>query len=272
MAGDSVQDAVDTSVDTDVDTSTDDADDISWGDMVDQGSSNEDNSDDDDSDSKEDVAEETNDEEASESEEESDDEADSDNTADEEDKSDTGKPDPDKAREAFKERELRRQIQKEERERQEAKTLDRYLSEANDDEDELARRQLQVDSYNINKEKAALNQDKLESGIARAKADIALLSSTDPVIQEELGRALDEFQANSIEINEHGDIVSVKQDVYQYLKNKADSIERIRGIGAREESKKKATQKSRAMTPPSAKPKTKVDPDMAAFDEEMNRY
>lgn len=270
------QDAADTSVDASVDTSTD-----SLEEAMDDGTSFETEDDNqaetsDVADESEDTSDfdETDDNVADKTDEESvDEEAEAEDTAAKDEKPKKGEADPDKARNAFKERELRRQIQKEEREKQEKITLDRYLKEANDDEDELARRQLQVESYNINKERAALNEEKIISGITKAKADIPLLSSTDPTVQEEIGNAVDDFEAMYVVKNEYGDVVEVKADVYQYLQRKADSISKLTGIGARQESQNKEKQKSRTMTAPSAKPKTgKSDPEMDAFDEEAKRY
>ncbi len=276
MADNTATDAPDTSVADEVDTSTDIEE------ALEDGPSFEDETDNQADESNEEESEDTSDfdeedvakdkEESKEESESEEDEAEAEDTAA---KGDTkkGEADPDKARDAFKERELRRQIQKEEREKQEAITLDRYLKEAKDDDDELARRALQIEAYNVAKERAVLNEEKLVSGITKAKADIPLLSSTDPIIQEQLGEALDEFQATRVVLNEYGDIVGVKEDVYQYLQRKANSISKLTGIGARQESQNKAKQKSRTMTTPSAKPKQgKSDPEMDAFDAEAARW
>lgn len=280
MADKTAQDATDTSVDESVDTSTDDVEEA-----MDDDTSFETEEDNQADESKEEESEDTSDfdegaddvaDKPEEKEEpEKPDESAEEETADEEaedtaaEKPKKGEPDLDKAREAA----LERKIRKEEREKQEKLTLDRYLKEAKDDEDELARRQLQVESYNINKERAALNEEKLVSGVTKAKADIALLSSKDPVVQEELGNAIDDFEAMYVVKNKYGDIVEVKADVYQYLQRKAGSISKLTGIGARQESQNKAKQKSRTMTPPSTKPKEgKNDPEMDAFDEEANRW
>lgn len=186
-------------------------------------------------------------------------------TPSESDKDTKGEPDPDKAREAY----LRRKIQREEREKAERITLDQYLKDAEGDEAESAKRQLEVEAYAIAKERAAINEEKLTNSVLRAKAEIPLLSSTDPVVQEALGRALDNFQAMYVETNQYGDVLGVKADVYQYLKAEADTISRLTGVGARQESQKKAATKARTLTPPSRAPKPeKVDPDLAAFDEE----
>lgn len=264
------QDAADTSVDASVDTSTDDTDvsledvEVELSDIEESGETSTEEADDDDAEEsdKSDTEAEAEDEEAT-----------AQDIVATDEKTKKGEADPDKARDAFKERELRRQIQKEEREKQEAVTLGRYLKEAKDDEEELSRRQNQVESYNINKQRAALNEDKVVAGITKAKADIALLSSTDPIVQEEIGNAVDDFEAMYIVKNEYGDIVEIKADIYQYLQSKADSISRLTGIGVRQESQNKAKQKSRAMTPPSAKPKeSKSDPDMDSFDQEATRW
>lgn len=262
--------AQDTDTTVDVDTSTDTSDDSSLEDievsLEDMESSEEDVTEEPEEETEESEAK----DETEDTEEETVDEEAEDTTAK---KPEEGKPDPDKARQAFEERELRRQIQKEEREKQERITLDRYLKEAQDDQEELEARALQVERYNINKEKAVLNEQKLTAGITRAKAEIELLRDTDPVVQEALGDALDNFQAMNVVLNDQGDIVDVRGDVFQYLQRTADSIAKLRGVGARQESKNKAKQKSRAMTPPSAKPKeSKADPMMEGFDEEAGKW
>ncbi len=175
------------------------------------------------------------------------------------------------AHEAFKRREAERKL-REERESREKENLDRYLAEAEDDEAELAKRQLEVERFNTMKERIALNQDRLDVGIQKASIEIQKIANGDPVVLEAFAEALDDFEATRIVKDKYGNPVEVKDDVYQYLLKKADSIKKLTGIGAREQTKQKANEKMRTVTRPTRTPKEKpVDPDMEAFDEMANR-
>lgn len=176
------------------------------------------------------------------------------------------------AQEAFRRREAERKL-REERESREKETLDRYLQEAQDDDTELAKRQLEVQQYNLRKEAISLNADKLDVGIQRAAAEIDLLRSDDPVVQTAFKEALDDFEAMFVVKDQHGNPVEVKADVYQYLHKKADSIRQLTGIGARQQVKQKAKEKSATIPRPSKAPKApKVDEDLLAFDEEASKW
>jgi hypothetical protein len=76
-----------------------------------------------------------------------------------------------------------------------------------------------------------------------------------------------------VQYDANGDPVNVKGDVYQYLQTEADSIQRLLNTGARTQTKAKAKAKDRTETLPTRAPKEpKVDPDLAAFDEEVSKW
>ncbi len=140
-----------------------------------------------------------------------------------------------------------------------------YLQAAEDDQ-QLAVRQLQVDAYN---NRVEFNQSKLESGIERAVANIDLLSKGAPEVKAELLRSVDDFERLYVKYDANGDPVQVTGDVYQYLTERADSIRRLTDVGARQSTKDRNNAKTRTITTPSKTPKeSKVDPDLAAFEEE----
>jgi hypothetical protein len=145
----------------------------------------------------------------------------------------------------------------------------KYIDEANDNH-ELALRQLQVDAYN---NKVERNQSKLESGLEKAVASIDLFTKGTPEQKEQLLREVDKFEALYVTKDNNGDPIDVRGDVYQYLKTEADSISRLAGVGARQQTNSKKNEQSRTLTPPVRTPKQpKVDPDLAAFDEEAKKY
>lgn len=132
---------------------------------------------------------------------------------------------------------------------------------------EEAVRQLQIDAYN---NRITTNHSKLESGLDRAIADIDLFSKGSQAVKEELVNALDEYERLYVVRDENGDPVEVKADIYTFYQQKADSIRRILNEGAVKEAKDKTILRAKTDTVPSRKPKTpKVDPDLAAFDEEV---
>lgn len=145
----------------------------------------------------------------------------------------------------------------------------KYLDEAEDNRD-LALRQLQVDAYN---NKVESNQNKLTNGIERAVSSIDLFQTGAPEVKEALANALEKFEQMYVSYDSNGDPVAVKGDVYEYLQNEADSIRKILSIGARNQSKAKTNAKARTETLPTRAPKEpKVDPDLAAFDEEVAKW
>jgi hypothetical protein len=145
-----------------------------------------------------------------------------------------------------------------------------YIADAAESADpmELAVRQLQVDGYNNTVEAVS---NKLTNSYERALTDFPVLKTDDPVIQAEIDAAIDAFQATSLTIDSYGNATEVRGDLYATLKAKADSIEKLTGIKAERQEKGKAKEKSKTLTPPRRAPKQpKVDPDLAAFDEEAN--
>jgi len=175
------------------------------------------------------------------------------------------------AAEAFKTREAERKL-REEQGKREDENLKRYLEEAGDDETERKERQLDVDGYNLQKERASITQEKLQVGIERAVGTIDLFQIGTDEQKEALAESLDDFEKMYVKTDKAGNPVEVTSDVYQHLLKKADSIRKLSEVGARQSRKDKSKAKTRTITPPSNKPKeAKVDPDMAAFDEEANR-
>ena len=174
------------------------------------------------------------------------------------------------AHEAFKRREAERKL-RDEREQREKENLDRYLEEAQDDEVELAKRQTEVDRHLIQKERISINADKLDVGIRRFAAENELLKTGDSVVQEAIAEALDDFEAMYVVKDKQGNPLEVKADVYQYLQKKADSIQKLTGIGARQQTKQKANEKMRTVTRPTRTPKEPtVDKDVQDFEDAFN--
>lgn len=140
-----------------------------------------------------------------------------------------------------------------------------YLQAAEDDQ-QAAVRQLQIDAYN---NRVEFNANKLESGVDKAVANIDLFTKGSPEVKQELLRAVDDFEKLYVKYDANGDPVQVTGDVYQYLTERADSIRRLTDVGARQNAKDKSNAKTRTFTAPSKAPKeAKVDPDLAAFNEE----
>jgi hypothetical protein len=161
---------------------------------------------------------------------------------------------------------------KEEREARERDDLQRYLDEAQDDQEELARRELQVEKYNLDKEKAQIATEKLEIGLDRAISEIDLFRTGSDEVKEELANSLDDFERMYVSRDGNGNVVEVRADIHQYLKTKSESIRRLTGIGAQQEAKAKKVAKSRTDTPPTRTPKEPAtDPYLEAFLEEANR-
>lgn len=161
------------------------------------------------------------------------------------------------ARIAFQEREAKRQAK--------SQAQSDYVAGAEDDRD-LALRQLQIDAYN---NKIESNSNKLQNSLDKAVAGIDLFTKGTDIEKAELADSLDDFEALYVKRDQNGDPIEVKADVYEYLQKKAESIRRLTGVGARQQEQDKSNTKSRTIAPPNAKPKvTKVDPDLAAFDDE----
>lgn len=146
-----------------------------------------------------------------------------------------------------------------------------YVAEAKQNEDPLdtAVRQLQVDAYNNAVER---NESTLRNDYQRALNDFEVLRTSDPAIQAEIDQAIDAFQAQYVKVDNYGNPIEVTEDLYATLQAKADSIAKLTGIRSTNQEKNKSKEKSKTLTTPSRAPKEpKVDPDLAAFDEEANK-
>lgn len=182
-----------------------------------------------------------------------------------------GEPDPEMAKEAFKRREAERKLREEQQKREE-ENLQRYLDDAQDDEVELANRKIEVDKYLLTKERSSVLEKSLQVDIEKAMNDLGL-KKVDEVTNNFLLRRLDEFEKSRVVTDGNGNILAVNGDVYQYLKEEMDSIQAFRSSGAREQTKKKSSEKARTIPKPTRTPKEKpVDDDMEAFDEEANKW
>lgn len=163
----------------------------------------------------------------------------------------------------------RRIAERAEKERLRQEAQDKYLESAEDDKD-LALKQLQIDAYN---NKVERNSDRLKTGIDRALADIDLFRDGSPEVKEYLISKVDEFEKQYVSYSSTGDPLEVKADVYEYLQKEADTIRRLVDVGARKNAVDKQNQKAKTIPRPSKTPKEpKVDPDLAAFDEEVAKY
>lgn len=174
--------------------------------------------------------------------------------------------------EAAKRRIAEKQL-KEEREAREKADIQRFLSEAEDDREELARREVEVEKFLLQKEKTSLNEERLRVSLDRAAADIDLFRTGSDEVKEELAKSLDDFERMYVTRDDKGNVLEVRGDVYQFLTDKAESIHRLTGIGARQESQNKKKTRARTDTLPSKKPKeSKEDPMLKAFYDAANEY
>lgn len=204
-------------------------------------------------------------------EEETDESGEEEDTTSESDEKPDEKSQKELAHEAFKRREAERKLREAEQ-KQEQANIQRYLDEAKDDEEELAKRQLDVNTYTLNKERSAVLQEKLDVSMQKAVLELGL-KSMDKATTDYIGRRLDEFEATRVLKDQRGNVVEVRGDVYQYLKEEMDSIQSFRSSGAREQTKKKAVEKTRTVLKPTRTPKeAPADDGMDAFAEEANRY
>jgi hypothetical protein len=137
-------------------------------------------------------------------------------------------------------------------------------------EEELAVRELQVEAYN---NKVDRNTNKLTTDYERALKDFDVLRDPNPAIQAEVDAAIDAYQATAVRIDSFGNPIDVKGSLYDFLQTKADSIKRLTGLGAQEQIKSKAKERTKVTAVPSRAPKAaKADADIDAFDEEASRY
>lgn len=157
-----------------------------------------------------------------------------------------------------------RRIAEREARQQELQTRQQqYLQDAEDDKD-LALRQLQVDAYN---NRVDFNKSKLETGVDKAIASIDLFTKGTDEQKEYLAQSLDDFERMFVTYDEMGNPIDVRGNVEQFLQERAETARRLAGVGARTQTKAKATQSSKTLTPPSRAPKEpKVDSDLTDFD------
>lgn len=234
-------------------------------------------SDEDSEDTEEDDAAETDEDSEEQSDDNSDEtEAEEEDTASEEseekqDKPKKGEPDPELAKEAALRRRAERKLREAQQQR-ETEQLQQYLQDAADDEVELAKREREVNQYYLAKERSEVLAEKLDVSIQKAVLDLKL-DRKDEAVMNFIGRRLDEFEATRVIRDQNGNILDVRGDVYQYLKDELGSIQSFRSSGAREQTKKKAKEKAAVIPKPTRTPKEKpVDEDMAAFDEEADKW
>lgn len=251
-------DAIDTSVSEDTSNDTDDIDleDIEV-DVADIQSE-------DDEDTAEDTeAEEATEDDTDDSEEDTDSEAD---TSDD----DSEQTDEQSQAEHNKQMYQQRQQEKQARENRIREAQADYVADAQQSEDPLAAavRQLEVDAYNNTVER---NETRVQTDYQRAMADFSVLQTTDPVIQQEIDATIDAFQSQHVLIDQYGNPLEIRGNLYATLQAKADSIEKLTGIRNQRQEQSKSKEKSKTLTVPRRAPqKAKVDPDMAAFDEEAD--
>ncbi len=170
------------------------------------------------------------------------------------------------------EREARKKADEAHKQAEDA-TVERYLRDAGEDEDELERRKTQVAAWRVNEEKISVNQQKLEVGVERAVASIDLFRTGSPAAKEELAQSLDDFERMYVRKDDQGRPIEVLGDVVKFLQAKAESIKKLQGDGRTQQDKAKKNQKSRTLTTPVKSPKkAKDDPAMDAFDEEAKRF
>lgn len=228
-------------------------------------------------DSKEEVTEEAEDTEEStdESQDETEDESDSDESQKESDaeseetEEETPATDEEARKEVARQAYEQRQKERQEREGLMKKAAQEHLDQAADEQD-LALRQLQIDAY---QNKVGNNVDRLQNQYDKAVNQIEVFTNPTPEVAEALGDALDEFQARFVQMDELGNPVEVKGDLYQFLQSKAGLIQKLTQIGAKKERVAKAKEKAAVTPTPTKTPKEpKSDPVVDAFDKEFDRW
>lgn len=141
--------------------------------------------------------------------------------------------------------------------------------EAADSDEEAHRRAVDVELYNSRVER---NTNTLVGATKSVFADFPVLSDKDPAIRRRVARAIDAFEAKHVKIDVFGNPSKVSGDLYQYLKEEAESITELTGKGARQQIDNKAKEKRKTFTRPVRKPTTsKKDPMLEAFEQEASR-
>lgn len=199
----------------------------------------------------------------------------SDDTEESEEESETEEPpeentDPEaerkqKAREAYEAREAKRK----EREAAKQEQHQKYLDEATDDTDR-ALREVRLEAYIGRIER---NADRIQTGLDKAVANIDLLTKGTPEQKEALEEAYQDYLNMYVVTDKNGDPIEVKADVYEYLQKKADTIQKLTGVGERNGAKAKTNARARTDTISTRPPKEgKKDEMLDGFDEEASRW
>lgn len=216
-----------------------------------------------------DVSEEESDEESEESEDEDD---------SSESKDEGGDTDPEAERKRFNDEMAKRRIAEREareaehraKEALEAERIKQYLADAEGDPEEVAKRQLEIESYRLQQERAQMNAERLQIGIDKALANETvskILNGASDAAKNELLSTLDDFERYQVVKDKQGNPIRVDGDVYQTLVKKAESIRQLTQAGAVQEAKTKEKARARTITPPTRAPKeSPVDPELEAFD------
>lgn len=186
--------------------------------------------------------------------------------------------DPDAERKRFND-EMARQRIAERQAREEAKKakdeleqerIKNYLAEAEGDAEEYAQRELSVEKYRLQMERATFNRERVDVGIEKALADervVSILRDGSEAAKKEIYDALDTFEKLQIQKDDRGNYLQVNGDVYQTLVNKAESIRALTQAGAVNEAKTKKSVQAKTLQPPTRAPKEpKVDKDIEAFE------
>ncbi len=267
---DTTETTEDTGLSDEVDTSVDDGKDLEEDDT-----SFEDLPDEDDEETaateteESDEAEDKDEEESTDTEEDDDAEESIEDEAKEEPEVEEDKPDEEERKRQNDEYARKRIADREEKEKAKADSQSKYLEDAEDDRD-LALRQLQVNAYNNQVEN---NRNKLQTSVDRAVAGIDLFTTGTPEAKEELVAAVEEFERANVRYDTNGDPIQINGDLYEHLTKKANSIRRLMESGARTAKTSQSKTKARTIPVPSKKPKEPtVDPDLAAFDDEVAKY
>lgn len=151
-------------------------------------------------------------------------------------------------------------------------TIERYLREAGDDDMELEKRKLNVEAFRLGQDRKSVNEEKLQTGLEKAVANIPLFQTGDKAALDELYAAADDFERMYVKKDKDGRPIEILGDINQFLQSKAKSIQKLQASGARQQDKDKSRQKSKTTALPVKAPaKKKSDEGIDAFDEEAKR-
>lgn len=178
-------------------------------------------------------------------------------------------PESEAERKRLNDENARRRIEeKRQRELQRQEQQAEFLQQAQDAQD-LALRQLQVDAY---QNKVDRISEKLETQLDRAVAEIDEFRTGSDEVKEELVNAVDEFEQMYVTRDKNGDPIEVRADLREFLQAKTERIRKLTNAGARNQVVAKSKTKAKTDPVPTRKPATpKIDPILAAFDEEVGK-